>query len=130
MPTSTGVGADQYNPATRVDLSIRGVQPGDLGYGGNPSNSVGGLPGLHEIAQAGIGNYGTFKEMSNKAAQRTFSMSNKQVSKINARAYGGDMDLRKSLGIKTKATSKAGDKYGAKANKMNTKNINKIAWGM
>lgn len=42
LPQTTKVGASQYNPVTKVDLSIGGKQPGDIGYGSSSSSSSGG----------------------------------------------------------------------------------------
>lgn len=127
---SSSVGAGQYNPSTKVDLSIGGLQPGDLGYGGSSSNTkVGGLPGLREIAQAGIANYGSFKDKSAGYGASAWGMSNSTIGGINSRSYGSTMNLGGSLGINTAATAAAGSKYGGTAMSMNTSAINSAAWG-
>ena len=119
LPKTTGVGASQYNPVTKTNLSIRGSQPGDLNYG-TSRTQVGGLPGLKEIAQAGIANYGAFKNKSSGYGATTFGMSNSTVGRINSRSYGTPMNLGRSLGINTAATAAAGTKYGGAAMSMNT----------
>jgi hypothetical protein len=132
LPSSVGssVGASQYNPVTKVDLSIGGLKPGDLGYGGSSSNTkVGGLPGLREIAQAGIANYGAFKDRSAGYGASAWGMSNSTIGGINTRSYGSTMNLGGTLGINTAATAAAGSKYGGTAMSMNTSAINSAAWG-
>lgn len=132
LPSSVGssVGASQYNPATKVDMSIGGLQPGDLGYGGSSSNTkVGGLPGLREIAQAGIANYGAFKDRSAGYGASAWGMSNSTIGGINTRSYGSTMNLGGTLGINTAATAAAGSKYGGTAMSMNTSAINSASWG-
>jgi hypothetical protein len=128
--SSSSVGASQYMPSTKVDLSIGGLKPGDLGYGGSSSNAkVGGLPGLREIAQAGIANYGSFKNKSAGYGASAWGMSNATIGGINSRSYGSTMNLGGSLGINTAATAAAGAKYGGPAMSMNTSAINSAAWG-
>jgi hypothetical protein len=127
---NSSVGASQYKPSTKVDLSIGGLKPGDLGYGSSSSNAkVGGLPGLREIAQAGIANYGSFKNKSAGYGASAWGMSNTTIGGINSRSYGSTMNLGGSLGINTAATAAAGAKYGGPAMSMNTSAINSAAWG-
>lgn len=129
LPKSLESRVSQYkNPS---DLSVGGVKPGDLGYGVTGTHKgLEGLPGLHEIAQAGIANYGYFKDKSNLYGKTAFDSSrNGRWSNINQRSYGSGLNLGGSLGINTRATAAAGARYGGAAMSMNTSAINSAAWG-
>lgn len=129
LPASINPTTSQYkNPS---DLSVSGVKPGDLGYGVTGTHrGLEGLPGLNEIAQAGIANYGAFKDKSNLYGKTAFDSSRSgRWSNINQRSYGSNINLGGSLGINTAATSAAGTRYGGAAMSMNTSAINSAAWG-
>ena len=129
LPASINPTTSQYkNPS---DLSVGGVRAGDLGYGVTGTHKgLEGLPGLHEIAQAGIANYGAFKDKSNLYGKTAFDSSRSgRWSNINQRSYGSNINLGGSLGINTAATSAAGTRYGGTAMSMNTSSINSAAWG-
>jgi hypothetical protein len=129
MPSRTNTRTNQAYGPKAADLSIRGVQPGDLGYGTN-NRKIGGLPGLNDIAQAGIANYAHFKNQSNKYGQAAFGAnSSSWANRVNQYSYGSGMNLGRSLGINTSATAAAGAKYGGAAMSMNTSAINSAAWG-
>lgn len=125
MPKSLSIGSGSKNygsSAPKIDFSRNHTTSGG-------SRSVGGLPGLHDIAQAGIANYGAFKNKSSSYGQQAFSMGNSTVGRINSQSYGGGMNLGSSLGINTSATAAAGARYGGAAMSMNTSAINSAAWG-
>jgi hypothetical protein len=120
MPSRTNTRTSQAYGPKAVDLSVGGVKPGDLGYGRN-NTKVGGLPGLGEIAQAGIANYGYFKGQSNRYGQAAFGANSSGWARsVNQYSYGSGMNLGRSLGINTSATAAAGAKYGGAAMSMNT----------
>jgi hypothetical protein len=84
-------------------------KPGDL-TGPTKQSNIGRLPGLVEVAQAGIGNLGQFKSSSNSYGQAAFS-SNFNTMTINNRSYGGSLDLGRSLGIRAASSAAASGGY-------------------
>ena len=105
---SIGSGSRNYSKDSKIDFSRNKTQSGG-------TRSVGGLPGLNDISQAGIANYGHFKKKSAGYGAAAYGMSNSTVGRINSQSYGSSMNMGRSLGINTSATSAAGARYGGAA---------------
>ena len=105
---SIGSGSQNYAKDSKIDFERNKTQSGG-------PRSIGGLPGLNDIAQAGIANYGHFKDKSAGYGAAAYGMSNSTVGRINSQSYSSKMDLGRSLGINTGATSAAGSRYGGAA---------------
>lgn len=105
---SIGSGSQNYAKDSKIDFDRNKTQSGG-------SRSIGGLPGLNDIAQAGIANYGNFKDKGAGYGAAAYGMSNSTVGRINSQSYSSKMDLGRSLGINTGATSAAGSRYGGAA---------------
>ena len=119
---SIGSGSQNYSKDSKIDFDRNKTQSGG-------PRSIGGLPGLNDISQAGIANYGHFKDKSAGYGAAAYGMSNSTVGRINSQSYGSTMNMGRSLGINTSATSAAGARYGSGAMSMNTSSINSAAWG-
>ena len=105
---SIGSGSQNYAKDSKIDFERNKTQSGG-------TRSIGGLPGLNDIAQAGIANYGHFKDKGAGYGAAAYGMSNSTVGRINSQSYSSKMDLGRSLGINTGATSAAGTRYGGAA---------------
>ncbi|AGF91066.1 hypothetical protein SXHG_00044, partial [Synechococcus phage MRHenn-2013a] len=106
LPTKTNVGVNQSFGPKPVNLTIRGVQPGDLGYGTN-NTRVGGLPGLREVAQAGIHNY-NWKPDKN---WNSYTNPHYNVSRSSVHNRAGS-NLRGSGGLSTSSGAYSGLSVG------------------
>lgn len=124
-----GSGASSYQPYATPDF----LQ--DSGYKASPANQTyrGGLPGLGEIAQAGIANYKSFADRSAGYQAAAYGMSNSTIGGITSRSYGTSLDLGRGLGITSSpsysSVTAAGSRYGGPAMSMNTSSINASSYG-
>lgn len=142
-PNSVNKMGPTYSPNSNMDRTI--VAPKPIPPSGGPNAAdfldkpdflqdkdyvspvqrqpVGGLPGLHDIAQAGIGNYDYFKTRGKRYGEAAFSSNANNWSKINNRSYGGGMDLGRDLGITNgpayRAVTNSGYTWGSTAGAAN-----------
>lgn len=93
---SIGPSTDSYKPNSTPDF----LQ--DRSYKSTSSTPRGleGLPGLNQVAQAGIANYKDFTNRSAGYGAAAYGMTNSTIGGINNRSYGTSMDLGQSLGIR------------------------------
>lgn len=103
---SIGSGTSSYKPQTSIGPKTTSFDTPDFlqdsGYKASAANQTyrGGLPGLHQIAQAGIANYKDFTNRSAGYGASAYGMTNSTIGGINSRSYGTSMDLGQSLGIR------------------------------
>lgn len=122
LPKSLSIGSGSQNYGTNVGPKATFDSKIDLSRNSTTSpgpRDIGGLPGLGDIAQAGIANYKYFKDKANSYNQAAFSKPNSTYSNINNRSYGTSLDLGRSLGISGSAAGAAaragGSSYGGAA---------------
>lgn len=142
-PNSVGKMGPTFQPNSSVSTPVISARPGvnspsraadfldkpdfldtNKGYQTANSMKIGGLPGLNDIAQAGIANYGHFKNRSNSYGQSAFSKPSSTWSNINNRSYGGSMNLGRTLGITSspsyRAVTNSGYNWGSTAGASNS----------
>lgn len=110
---SIGSGTSSYKPQASIGPKTTSFDAPDFlqdrGYKASAANQTyrGGLPGLHQIAQAGIANYKDFTNRSAGYGAAAYGRTNSTIGGINSRSYGTSMDLGQSLGIRGGAGSAA-----------------------
>jgi hypothetical protein len=93
--------ASTFQPSSKPIQTSSGSRPA---YSTQNNTTVGGLPGLDDIAQAGVGNIKHFQGKSVSYSDAAFSKGF-HAGEISSRSYGTSLDLGQSLGIRGGAGS-------------------------